>query len=540
MAEVWLGHDNRLDRDVAVKLMLRHLAADPEFVARFRREAQAAGRLSHPNIVAVFDTGIDGAHAYIVMELVRGRSVRDAMVGGITLSNAVKIAAQAASGLEDAHRQGLVHRDVKPANILVEQDGRVKVADFGIAKVVQGPGAAAEDMTQVGTILGTAKYLSPEQVDGGTIDARSDVYSLGVVLYEMLCGRPPFVGKTDLATALAHVRSTPTRPREVRPGIPRPLEDIVLKAMSRDPAQRFSTAGEMAKALRGIDVGPDDAVPSTVWSRDAQTPPRGVDGSPGDHRSSGSRSAGARGSRASASPEATRVARQPARDSVREPAATGYTATTVGATSVQEGTTVFAGEAPGGEARDRRAARRPRRLLLSVAALVAGIGLGVTAGVTAADRDKPYPRIPINRMFAFDPGNDGARENNSNLFKLTDNDPATAWSTADPLVDDDGTRIKDGVGVVARLDEPRVLRSLAVRTTSSGWQAEVFVADELGAALAEWGPVVAEISGPRDASGSRERTVKLGGRPGQYVLLWITDFGDGANVAFSELSLRGP
>ena len=275
MAEVWEGHDDVLARPVAVKILHPHLAEDDGFVERFRREAVAAARLSHPGIVATFDTGDDDGVTFIVMELVRGRTLRQALEESAPLptATAVHIAAQVADALERAHRGGLVHRDVKPANILLcdEPGGgvRVKVADFGIAKLQAGGG----DLTQTGAVVGTAKYLSPEQVEGRSPDARSDVYALGVVLYEMLCGRPPFAADTELATALQHVRSEPVTPRQVRAGIPRPLEQIVLRAMAKDPDERFRSAADLRGALLAVDLGPDDADPMVV--RDP-TPPGGV------------------------------------------------------------------------------------------------------------------------------------------------------------------------------------------------------------------------------------------------------------------------
>ena len=218
MAEVWEGHDVVLDRPVAVKLLHAHLASDETFLERFRREAVAAAGLAHRNVISTFDTGNDQGHAFIVMELVVGQTLAAALTAGpLPPALAIRIAAEVADALEYAHRAGMVHRDVKPANILLFDDGRVKVSDFGIAKAMAGG-----DLTQTGTMLGTTKYVSPEQVEGKALDGRSDVYSLGVVLYEMLCGEPPFKAETDMATALMHVRAEP-RPLGEVCDIPAPV-----------------------------------------------------------------------------------------------------------------------------------------------------------------------------------------------------------------------------------------------------------------------------------------------------------------------------
>jgi serine/threonine-protein kinase len=258
---------------VAVKVLHPHLAADAQFLERFRREAVAAARLAHPNVVAVFDTGVDEGTAFIVMELVRGSTLRELLVqqGGVHPARAVHIAMQIADALHYAHGHGILHRDVKPGNVLITEDGRVKVTDFGIAKAAEvAPGA---DLTQSGAIVGTARYLAPEQVNGAPQDRRSDVYSLGVVLYEMLCGRPPYTGDSELTIAMQHVNARPVSPRQFRAGIPRSLEAVVLKAMATAPADRFDTAGDMRSALAAIDLVDDDAAP--MVARDA-TPPEGV------------------------------------------------------------------------------------------------------------------------------------------------------------------------------------------------------------------------------------------------------------------------
>ncbi|MCU1369683.1 MAG: serine/threonine protein kinase, partial [Ilumatobacteraceae bacterium] len=232
MAEVWEATDETLARRVAVKLLHAHLGRDDSFVRRFRAEAVAAARLAHPSIVSVYDTfSSDGMEA-IVMELVQGTTMRDDLDehGPMRLDAVLAIGTQVADALGAAHASGLVHRDVKPANILLSADGRVLVADFGIAKAAEG-----NDFTGAGAMVGTAKYLAPEQVEGGPIDGRADLYSLGIVLYEALTGVPPFAEETDAATALARLHRYPTEPRQLRPEIPATTEAVVMKAMSRLP-----------------------------------------------------------------------------------------------------------------------------------------------------------------------------------------------------------------------------------------------------------------------------------------------------------------
>ena len=247
MAAVWHATDRVLDRPVAVKILHARLAEDPAFLDRFRAEATASARLTHPNIVNVFDTGADGLVAFIVMEMFDGETLRERLTrqGPMEPGEAAAIMVQVLSALQFAHDNGLVHRDVKPANVLVSPDGRVKVTDFGIAKAAY----EGADPTTTGQVLGSVPYLSPEQVEGEPVDARSDVYGAGIMLYELLTGRTPFHAETEIATAMMRLTNEPTPPRAIRAGIPRPLEAVVLRALARDPDARFASASDMAGAL---------------------------------------------------------------------------------------------------------------------------------------------------------------------------------------------------------------------------------------------------------------------------------------------------
>jgi len=263
MAEVHIGHDNRLGRTVAIKILRSDLARDPTFLARFRREAQAAASLNHPAIVAVYDTGED-VHAdatgnsvhvpFIVMEYVEGHTVRDILRDGqaVPIDEAVEITAGVLAALEYSHHAGIVHRDIKPANVMITPTGAVKVMDFGIARAMAD---SAATMTQTQAVIGTAQYLSPEQARGETVDARSDLYSTGCLLYELLTGRPPFIGDSPVAVAYQHVREAPATPSAVAPDVPEVLDRITLKALAKDRTARYSNAAEfradLENAVRG-------------------------------------------------------------------------------------------------------------------------------------------------------------------------------------------------------------------------------------------------------------------------------------------------
>ncbi len=274
MAEVYRAHDRLLDRPVALKVLFPELSVDRAFVERFRREAQAAANLSHPNIVPVFDWGEDNGTYFIVMEFIDGRPLSSILrtAGPMHPDRAAEIGADVAIALAYAHRHGVIHRDVKPGNVLITEDGIVKVTDFGIARAIN----TEESLTQTGAVMGTATYFSPEQAEGMGVDARSDIYSLGVVLFEMVTGRPPFMGDTPVAVASKHVRENPPTPREINPSVPPDLEAIILKCLAKSPEYRYATGDDLRVDLlrfrEGRAVGavaPPMMAPPTMGSTQA-------------------------------------------------------------------------------------------------------------------------------------------------------------------------------------------------------------------------------------------------------------------------------
>jgi serine/threonine-protein kinase len=273
MAEVWCAEDEVLGRRVALKLMGGRFAEDPEFRERFRREAQAAAGMQHPNIVGVYDRSEWDGTPYIAMELVDGKTLKELVTerGPLPADVAVGFTEQVLAALGYAHRRGIVHRDIKPQNVIIDRDGQAKVADFGIARA-----GDTSEMTQAGTMVGTVQYISPEQAEGHPVDRRADLYSVGIVLYELLTGQVPFDGEAPISIAIKQINERPVPPGQLRPGIPPALEDVVLRSLEKDPARRFQSAEEFIAALEAARRAPTrqivmEPTPGEPWDEERRS-----------------------------------------------------------------------------------------------------------------------------------------------------------------------------------------------------------------------------------------------------------------------------
>ncbi len=483
MATVWIAEDPLLSRRVAIKLLLPELAVDEALRVRFRNEAIAAAKLTHPGIVATYDTGDDDGTAYIVMELVEGTTLRHLIDerGRLPVRDAVDISSQVADALEHAHRQGLVHRDIKPANVLVQTDGRVKVTDFGIAKAAGG-----DDLTRTGTVVGTARYLAPEQVNGHPVDGRADVYALGLLLYEMLAGRAPFSGDNDMATAIARLTSAPEPIRMARPEVSRPLEDVVARSLARDPEYRYQSAQAFKDALApGRDTAPTGPLTAPIERQELERTQVGA--------------------RPQAPPQPPHPQPPPA------PVA--------------------------GVRRRRRWPWLLLILLLFAAGAVAAYALtnltdensgGGGGSPAAASR-----ALPITEAHDFDPPPGGGSEHGDEARFAIDGDPGTTWQTEGYSNRNFGNA-KSGVGLWVQLDASHEISNVTVTTVEDGWSAQIYVADQPGNTLAAWGPVRA--TGDNVAS---THQFDLANTRGQYVLVWCTQLPDANKLQIGDVKVEG-
>ena len=475
MAEVWLANDISLSRKVAVKLMRAQHDGDPIVAERFRREAQASAALNHPNIVTVYDVVEDAGRQAVIMEYVDGMSLREVLDKHTRLSPAlsVHIGMAVASALDAAHKNSLVHRDIKPGNILITPTGRVLLTDFGIAKALTGN---ETDLTNDNIMMGTAKYLSPEQVQGKRLDGRADIYSLGLVLYECLAGRVPFVGGSDVETALARVQREPTDLMKLRPTLNVNLARIIHQMLKRDPGHRPPTGEAVRAALYKVREEGVDGTPTGL------TPPRG-------------HTAPIEAPRDVANIDATPAG--PAPFIPGDPVVSNPTNRPSGAPSART-TGPVPKVAPAKPSAPRVAPSTMLAAAMLVGVLIVGVVLwrsisssdpGVTTPADVAQvAPAPAGPVSITGVRSYDPRGDDGVENDDKLPLLLDGDPSTQWRTV--CYGDKYFGAKEGVGFVVELSAPST-GTLTVNLAHSPWALEVYTAlDVIPSDLGSWGQEV--------------------------------------------------
>jgi len=416
MSSVFRARDRQLERRIAIKILYEHYADDPEYLERFRREARAVAKLSHPNIVTVIDRGDDDGRQYIVFEHVDGENLKELVVrsGRLPVRQALELALAVADGLSFAHEHGLVHRDVKPQNVLLSSEGEVKVTDFGIARSLH----VDHGVTQTGTVLGTGEYLAPEQASGKPVSPATDVYSLGVVLWELLAGDVPFTGENFVAVALHHVNDPPPHLRERRPDVSPRLDAAVDRALAKDPARRFHSMAAFAKELRACLAEAEGGMP----------PP-------------------------------------PPEDDLARTLIT----------------TPMPAPAPVPR-RDRRSQRRRSPLLYVLLAVVVGgaafagvllLGGGSSHSGGGPGGSSSGSAVPLRGLAGYDPQGDGV-EHNETAELATDGSTATSWTT-ETYSNQDFGGLKDGVGLVLDAGSSVKLAHVTVTTPTPGFTAEIQV-----------------------------------------------------------------
>ncbi|MGH9120832.1 MAG: protein kinase domain-containing protein [Acidimicrobiales bacterium] len=575
MAVVWEGLDEILMRPVAVKILRPHLAEDAQLLERFRREAVTAAGLVHPAIVATYDTGIDDGIAFIVMELVRGRTLRAVLDdhGALPPEVVVGIADQIADALGHAHRRGLVHRDVKPANVLVCDGSQpvplIKVTDFGIAKASEG---LDSDLTRPGVLLGTPKYLSPEQIAGGEPDARADLYALGVVCFEMLTGEPPFGRANDVAVAVSQLRDAPPHPAAKVPGVPGDLDALVVRLLAKDPVERPASAqavrGQLAMlSFLGVGGGvtlhdglvepPEPFLPESLLapSPSGQRPALGaaapgpsapvpsmpfVPSSPGGARRSAS--AGGDGD--------TGILFDFPRHGQAPPPPAG-----VSRPGPNDDTPHWGGPSVAPQWDDRgdrgdRGARRPSQSrrhpgrgpgLVVAALILAGVLVAVFLlsgsgpkkhNSGGSGSSVPPAGMTITSASVYMNVTGHSLDDPQGVDNVFDGNPSTMWQT-DLYPNENFGNLYTGEGLAVELSAAGTLHQLKVTSPSMGWSAQTYVSETpiaFGSPVTAWGS-------PTDSQSNinGNATFTLGGRHGRYVLLWLTQLGNQDQASIAEL-----
>ena len=532
MAEVWLGTDVLLSRQVAVKLLKASLASDPVVAERFRREAIAVAQLNHPNIVAVYDAIEDQGRQAVVMQLVNGKSLRQLLDEQKKLSPdlTIHIGSCVASALDAAHHAGMVHRDVKPGNILITPDGRVLLTDFGIAKGLESVG---DDLTNDNIMMGTAKYLSPEQVRGKRLDGRADLYSLGLVLYECLAGRVPFLGQNDADTALARLQRDPTDITRLRPTLPPGLADLIHRLLARRPDQRYASGAALRAALTEVAARAHEPIPGDTTTTgpllfDPTRRPTGPTPVQSDHGAAvgGYQPVPTTGRRAAPS-GARRVS------DVRDRTPTGQH-------RVQQ--------RPNRQFEHRRGPSLIVVGSLLLAAIVVSAALWNTLGT--GDIDSPNPEaaaavttttnprsavVPapvvvdasagISAVVAYDPDGDDGDEHDAQAPLVIDGDPATGWTTQ--CYSSEYLGGKGGVGIVTSLTATSAGR-LTVQVASAPWQVEIYgsALETIPPQFADWGPPIASDTG----SAAEDLFLQVT-TPVRHLLVSLRQLGPGASCS---------
>jgi eukaryotic-like serine/threonine-protein kinase len=478
MSSVYRAHDSLLERHVALKVMHEQLLAEGDHVERFRREARLAAQLSHPNIVTVIDRGEQEGRQFIVFEYVEGENLKALIEREAPLPEraAIELALQIADGLAFAHGHGLVHRDVKPQNVLLTEDGRAKVTDFGIARSID----VHHGLTQTGTVMGTSDYISPEQARGGPVDACSDIYSLGAVLYELLTGDVPFPGDNFVSVAMQHINQPPPSVRERRPELSPRIDASVRKAMAKDPDDRFPTMEAFAAELRACLAEPDGA---------AVGPADQTLVVPGPRR---------------------RPRRRRPRHRQRAPM--------------------------------ERPSIWPLILLLAGLAVLAGIFAAVfaftgsptdfsnalhKAGVGKGSGASGGP-VRLSGVTGYDPQGDGS-EHNEAVGRATDGDPVTYWYTEHYGSSSFGG-LKNGVGLVLDAGSAKKLKQLTVKSDTPGFTAMI------KSGQSQTGPFTA-VSNSQTVGSTT--TFSLRGSAARYYMIWITELPSGGFAHMNEVTAKG-
>jgi eukaryotic-like serine/threonine-protein kinase len=469
MSSVYRAHDRLLERKVALKILHEHYTRDDDYVERFRREARLAAQLSHPNIVTVIDRGESDSRQFIVFEYVEGENLKELVErrGPLPVRRALELGIEIGSALAFAHDSGLVHRDVKPQNVLLG-DGRAKVTDFGIARSID----VKHGLTQTGTVLGTSDYISPEQASGEHVDAQSDVYSLGAVLYELLTGEPPFSGDSFVAIALRHVNDPPPSASARRPDVPLRVDTAIQRALAKEPEDR-PTMDEFVDELRAClhELGAPDREATAIMAGTARVPRRAAPPEP-----------------------------------------------------------------PGTEPEPRARRRRPWPLLvtllgLAIAAAVVAVVLatrGGGGGGSGGGGSPPPPpqHVTLSAVASYDPHGDGS-EHDETLSQATDGNTSTYWET-DTYSNQAFGNLKDGVGIVFDAGSPVRLAKVRVRTDTPGFKAIV----KAGAGTA--GPFDA-VSSDRTVGSDTTFDLNVSS-PERYYMLWLTSLPPGDQAHVNEVT----